>query len=230
MVGRENSHLRPARTVSQVGFGLRGGVAPARRYIAEFDEVLTGSVNPGAVFDFETDLEDIATHMRRWTSAERSSRSFGWGQSDGTATSRSGVNQMEIQQKLPTVKAPAETFTGDVWLDVIARGEEPSRVRVSVVRFAPGARNAWHAHAVGQTLHVTEGLGRVQSRSGEVIEIRPGDTIYTPPDEWHWHGAAPDHFMTHLAIWEAPAEGAESEWGEQVTNAEYLGHAAEPTR
>ena len=74
---------------------------------------------------------------------------------------------MELVKTKPTVKAPAERFTGDVWLDVIARGEEPSRIRASVVRFAPGARNAWHAHAVGQTLHVTEGVGRIQARGGD---------------------------------------------------------------
>jgi quercetin dioxygenase-like cupin family protein len=136
---------------------------------------------------------------------------------------------MEIQPKLPSAKGGTDRFIGDVWLDVIARGEEPSRVRVSVVRFAPGARNAWHAHAVGQTLHVTGGLGRTQSRGGKVLEMRPGDTIYTPPGEWHWHGAAPNHFMSHLAIWEAPAEGAESEWAEQVTDADYLAEAARPT-
>ena len=129
---------------------------------------------------------------------------------------------MEIQTLGPTSKASPDIFTGDAWIDVLVRGEEPSRVRVSVVRFAPGARNAWHAHAMGQTLHVTEGLGRVQSRGGEVVEIRPGDTIQTPAGEWHWHGAAPDQFMTHLAIWEAPAEGPESEWGEHVGDAEYL--------
>ncbi len=114
---------------------------------------------------------------------------------------------MEIQPKQPSVKAPAETFTGDAWYDVIA----------------PGTRNAWHSHALGQTLHVTEGIGRVQSRGGEVIEIRPGDTIYTPPGEWHWHGAAPGHFMTHLAMWEGPGEGhgPETEWGDLVTDAEY---------
>jgi quercetin dioxygenase-like cupin family protein len=130
---------------------------------------------------------------------------------------------LKVQPKPPSVKGSAETFIGDVWLDVIVRGEEPSRIRVSVVRFAPGARNAWHAHAVGQTLHVTEGIGRMQSRDYDVIEIRSGDTIHTPPGEWHWHGAAPDHFMTHLAMWEAPAEGPEADWGEQVTDAEYLG-------
>jgi quercetin dioxygenase-like cupin family protein len=128
---------------------------------------------------------------------------------------------MQIQPKPATVKAPAETFTGDAWFDVIARGEGPSRVRVSIVRFAPGARNAWHAHAVGQTVHVTEGTGRIQARGGEVMEIRAGDTVTTPPGEWHWHGAAPDHFMTHIAIWEAPKDGPESEWGELVSDDEY---------
>jgi quercetin dioxygenase-like cupin family protein len=125
---------------------------------------------------------------------------------------------MEFKPKQPTTKAPAETFTGDAWFDVITKGD---RMRVSVVRFAPGARNAWHSHAAGQTLHITEGWGLVQSRGGEVLEVRPGDTIHTPPGEWHWHGAAPDHFMTHLAMWEAPDEGPETQWGDLVTDEEY---------
>lgn len=128
---------------------------------------------------------------------------------------------MEIIPKRSTVKAPTDRFTGDAWFDVLAEGVPPSRIRVNLVRFAPGARNAWHAHAVGQTLHVTAGVGRVQARGGDVLEIRAGDTIVTPPGEWHWHGAAPDHFMTHLAMWEAPAEGPESEWGDLVTDEEY---------
>src|SRR5829696_6048956 len=98
---------------------------------------------------------------------------------------------MEFQPKQPTVKAPTETFIGDAWYDVIVRGEGPSRVRVNVVRFAPGARTAWHAHALGQTLHVIDCLGRIQARGGRPLEIGPGDTNQTPPDEWHWHGAAP---------------------------------------
>jgi quercetin dioxygenase-like cupin family protein len=128
---------------------------------------------------------------------------------------------MEIVTKQPTTKGPAQMFTGDVWFDVIARGELPSRLRVNTVRFAPGARTAWHSHAVGQTLHVTEGRGLAQSRGGKTIELLPGDSIYTPPGEWHWHGAAPDHFMTHLAIWEAPTEGPESNWSDPVTDDEY---------
>ncbi|HEY3692412.1 MAG TPA: cupin domain-containing protein [Pseudonocardiaceae bacterium] len=131
--------------------------------------------------------------------------------------------QLEILPKQPSTKGPAEMFTGDVWFDVIAKGEEPSRMRVNTVRFAPCARTAWHCHAVGQTLHVTDGIGLVQSRGGKVIEIRPSDTIYTPPGEWHWHGAAPDHFMIHLAMWEGPGEGKgpETEWGDHVTDEEY---------
>jgi len=125
---------------------------------------------------------------------------------------------MEFVIKPPTTKAPAETFTGDAWFDVIARGDT---MRVNVVRFAPGARNAWHRHAVGQTVHVTEGLGLIQARGGKIQQIRPGDTVHTPPDEWHWHGAAADHFMTHLAMWEAPTDGPESEWGDLVTDEEY---------
>ncbi len=130
---------------------------------------------------------------------------------------------MEILPKQATVKASADTFTGDAWFDPIVRGNEPSRIRASVVHFAPGARNAWHSHAMGQTLHVTEGVGRVQARGADVLEIQPGDTIQIAAGEWHWHGAAPDHFMTHLTIYEAPAEGPETEWGEHVTDAEYGG-------
>jgi quercetin dioxygenase-like cupin family protein len=106
---------------------------------------------------------------------------------------------------------------------VITRGQEPSRIRVNTVRFAPGARTAWHRHAVGQTLHVTDGVGRVQARGGDVLDIRAGDTIYTPPGEWHWHGAAPDNFMIHLAMWEGTGRDdvPETEWGEHVTDEEY---------
>ena len=91
------------------------------------------------------------------------------------------------------------------------------------MRFSPGARTAWHAHAVGQTLYVVDGIGRVQSRGEAVAAIHPGDAVHTPPGEWHWHGAAPDRFMTHLAMWEAPSEGPESEWGALVTDDEYEG-------
>jgi quercetin dioxygenase-like cupin family protein len=130
---------------------------------------------------------------------------------------------LEVVPKTQSNKGPAANFTGDVWFDVITRGQEPSRIRVNTVRFAPGARTAWHRHAVGQTLHVTDGVGRVQARGGDVLDIRAGDTIYTPPGEWHWHGAAPDNFMIHLAMWEGTGRDdvPETEWGEHVTDEEY---------
>ncbi len=134
---------------------------------------------------------------------------------------------MEIKPKQPTAKGPAETFTGDVWVDAIANGEEPSRVRVNLVRFSPGARSAWHSHALGQTLHVTEGAGLAQSRGGAIVKIRAGDVISTPADEEHWHGATPDDFMTHLSITEGVGNGEkpETDWGAHVTDAEYHGQA-----
>jgi len=124
---------------------------------------------------------------------------------------------MEILSRQPTATGPAEWFTGTVHFDVVFRGEEPSRTRVNTVRFAPCARTAWHSHANGQALHVTDGVGLVQARGGEVIVVRPGDVIWTPPAEEHWHGAAPDRFMVHTAIW----EGDETTWGEHVTDDEY---------
>jgi quercetin dioxygenase-like cupin family protein len=130
---------------------------------------------------------------------------------------------VEVPPKQPSAKGPAEWFTGDVWIDAIARGEVPSRIRVSTVRFTPSARTAWHSHALGQILYVTEGIGLVQSRGSDIVKIRSGDVIYTPPDEWHWHGATPDHFMTHISMTEGVPEsqGPETEWGDHVTDDEY---------
>jgi quercetin dioxygenase-like cupin family protein len=125
---------------------------------------------------------------------------------------------MEVQPRKPSVKGPAEWFTGDVWIDPIAQGQPPSRLTAIAVHFTPGARTAWHAHGLGQTLHVTEGEGLIQSRGEPVVTIRPGDTVHTPPAEWHWHGATPDNFMTHLSLTEGDAE-----WGDHVTDAEYPG-------
>jgi quercetin dioxygenase-like cupin family protein len=130
---------------------------------------------------------------------------------------------MELQPRRPSTKGPAEWFTGDVWIDPIVQGVEPSRVRVSAVHFSPGARTAWHSHAVGQTLYVTEGRGRVQSRGEQMVSIAAGDIVHTPADEWHWHGAAPDHFMTHLSVTEGVGDGgrAEADWGAHVSDDEY---------
>ena len=135
---------------------------------------------------------------------------------------------MELKPKQPSMKGPAEMFTGDVYIDAIAYGTEPSRVRVNAVRFAPGARTAWHSHALGQTLYVTDGAGLVQSRGEPIVEIRAGDVVATPADEWHWHGARSDSFMSHLSVTEGVTDGTkpESEWGAHVTDAEYGGTGA----
>ncbi|MET7331239.1 cupin domain-containing protein [Nonomuraea sp. NPDC005650] len=126
---------------------------------------------------------------------------------------------MKILKQPPTAKLPAEWFTGDAWADVIYRGEEPSRARANLVKFAPGARTAWHSHGLGQTLYIVEGVALIQSRGGEIIEAHPGDIVHTPPGEEHWHGAAPDQFMIHLAIW----EGDGATWLEHVSDTEYNG-------
>ena len=129
------------------------------------------------------------------------------------------MTDMEIVQPPSTMKLPAQWFTGDAWADVIHRGEDPSRLRANLVRFAPGARTAWHAHGLGQTLYIVEGIALIQSRGGELVEAHPGDIIYTPAGEEHWHGAAPDQFMIHLALWETD----EVAWLEHVTDDEYAG-------
>ena len=128
---------------------------------------------------------------------------------------------MELKPVMPTAKGPASTFTGDVYVNPIYRGEEPSRMIVSLVRFTPGARTNWHSHAVGQTLYVTDGIGLVQTRDGTVIRMRPGDTVYTPPGQEHWHGATAGNFMCHLAMLEG-AHGADgTTWLEPVSDEQY---------
>lgn len=119
-----------------------------------------------------------------------------------------------------STKGPAEYFTGTVRIDARTQAEAPARVGTATVTFEPGARTAWHTHPLGQTLIVISGIGLAQ-REGEPIEvIRPGDIIWFSPGEKHWHGAAPDVAMTHLAIHEA-LDGKSVDWLEHVTDAEY---------
>lgn len=136
--------------------------------------------------------------------------------------------QMVALPSSVTAKAAADRFTGDVWVDGITNGAGPGRARLATVRFSPGARTAWHCHAHGQTLHVTDGRGLVRSTDGQTVVMRPGDTVYTPPGVWHWHGAAPDFFMTHLALSDSGAEAGvvDVEWGELVSDDEYSTVAA----
>jgi len=127
-----------------------------------------------------------------------------------------------IRTRPDTAHGPVERFTGTVWVDQIAVATAPSRLRSNSVHFAPGARTAWHRHPYGQILHITEGIGRVQERGGPVLVVRAGDTVVTQPGEWHWHGAAPGNFMTHIGMHEADTDGTDATWGDHVPDDEYL--------
>jgi quercetin dioxygenase-like cupin family protein len=120
-----------------------------------------------------------------------------------------------------TVAGPADWFTGTVFIDTLAGPAGASRLSASSVHFTPGARTAWHTHPNGQTIFVVEGVGRAQRRGGPVEEIRPGDRVFFEPGEEHWHGAAPDRFMTHIAMLDVDDEGRSADWGEHVTDEEY---------
>ena len=119
-------------------------------------------------------------------------------------------------------KVPAEWFTGTVWQDPIVEAPEPARVRSALVTFEPGARTNWHTHPLGQTLHVVMGAGRAQVWGGPIQEIKAGDTVWIPPGEKHWHGAAQTTRMAHVAIHEA-LDGKHIDWLEPVTDAQYGG-------
>jgi quercetin dioxygenase-like cupin family protein len=132
---------------------------------------------------------------------------------------------VNVEPVRETIRNPEAQFPGGVWLDLIAVPHTPEqRTTVAKVRFQPGARTAWHSHARGQYLHVTDGVARFGDRAGNITEVRAGQTLYTPPGEEHWHAAAPGCFMEHLAILEAD-DGADiaSWWGEQITDDEYEG-------
>jgi quercetin dioxygenase-like cupin family protein len=120
----------------------------------------------------------------------------------------------------PSAKGPAEYFTGSVRIDTPFKGDAPARIGGAIVTFEPGARTAWHTHPLGQTLIVTCGCGRIQREGGPIEEIRPGDVIWFPPGEKHWHGAGPMTAMTHIAIAEA-LDGKAVDWMEKVSDEQY---------
>ncbi len=120
----------------------------------------------------------------------------------------------------PSGKGPAEWFTGTVRIDPLFSPPAPARVNAALVTFEPGARTAWHTHPLGQTLVVTAGCGWVQRDGGPVEEIRPGDVVWFPPGEKHWHGAASGTAMSHIAIQEK-LDGSAVTWMEHVSDAAY---------
>ena len=129
---------------------------------------------------------------------------------------------MEIKKagSQPSGKGPAEYFTGVVRIDPLFQAPDPARVVAASVTFEPGARTAWHTHPLGQTLIVIAGCGRVQRWGAMIEEIRPGDVIWIPPGEKHWHGAAPRTAMTHIAIQEQ-LNGKTVDWMEKVSDEQY---------
>lgn len=127
------------------------------------------------------------------------------------------------RNSVATMIAQAEWFTGNVYVDALAAPEEGAAVSASAVHFTPGARTAWHTHPHGQTIFVMEGVGRCGRRGGPVEEIRPGDRVFFEPGEEHWHGAAPDRFMMHIAMLEVDDEGKTADWLEHVTDEDYGG-------
>ncbi|KRW95708.1 cupin domain-containing protein [Paracoccus sp. MKU1] len=122
----------------------------------------------------------------------------------------------------PSTAGPADWFTGNVRIDPLFAAEAPGRAVGAHVTFEPGARTAWHTHPAGQTLIVTFGRGRVQREGGPIEEIRQGDVVWFPAGEKHWHGAAPDTAMSHIAIQEV-IDGSAVKWMEKVSDADYAG-------
>ena len=129
---------------------------------------------------------------------------------------------MEIKRigSRPSGKGSSQYFTGVVRVDPLFDAPDPARVVGASVTFEPGARTAWHTHPLGQTLIVTAGCGRVQREGGPVEEIRPGDVVWIPPGEKHWHGASPTTAMTHIAIQEK-LDGKTVDWMEPVSDEQY---------
>lgn len=122
----------------------------------------------------------------------------------------------------PSAAGSADWFTGRVRLDPLFQATSPARVAAASVTFEPGARTAWHTHPLGQILLIVSGVGRVQAWGGPVREVRPGDVVWFPPGEKHWHGATPSTAMTHIAIHEQ-LNGVAVEWLEHVTDEQYRG-------
>jgi quercetin dioxygenase-like cupin family protein len=120
----------------------------------------------------------------------------------------------------PSGKGPADYFTGTVRVDPLIQADAPARIFAASVTFEPGARTAWHTHPLGQTLIVTAGCGLVQRWGGPIEPIRPGDVVWFPPGEKHWHGATPTTAMTHIAIVEH-LDGKSADWMEKVSDEQY---------
>jgi len=140
----------------------------------------------------------------------------------GASPGNKRETNMEIKRAgtQASIEGPADWFTGSTRIDPLFQAAPPARAGGASVTFEPGARTAWHTHPLGQTLIVTSGSGRVQRWGGPIEVIRPGDVVWFPPGEKHWHGASPSTAMTHIAIQEQ-LDGKAVDWLEQVTDEQY---------
>jgi len=188
---------------------------PHRR-LAEVPLVLAAQVRGVIVADAVATLGFVADgdqrrRMRSWRPRSTTQQSIGRRR-----------KQMEIKRNgsQPSGKGPADWFTGTVRIDPLFQPNAPARAGGASVTFEPGARTAWHTHPLGQTLIVTAGCGRAQRWGDPIEEIRPGDVIWFPPGEKHWHGAAPTTAMTHIAIQEY-LDGKAVDWMEKVSDDKY---------
>ena len=128
--------------------------------------------------------------------------------------------KIERNGSRPSTKGSQDYFSGSVRVDPVFQVDEPMRLNAGSVTFEPGARTAWHTHPLGQTLIITAGLGWVQTEGGQIEEVRPGDVVWFPPGEKHWHGATPTTAMTHIAVQES-LNGKNVDWMEKVNDTQY---------
>lgn len=128
---------------------------------------------------------------------------------------------MDKNPTTPTVKTPAENFTGDVWMNPVFGGDGTSKLTVGLVRFTPGARTNWHHHANGQLLVCTDGVGLVGTRDGRTVVLRAGESVWTPSGEAHFHGGTVETMMCHYAILDASGAADATTWLEPVSDEQY---------
>jgi quercetin dioxygenase-like cupin family protein len=129
---------------------------------------------------------------------------------------------MDIHRKgsRPAMQGHDQWFTGPIHMEPVVTADPPARPGIVMVTFRPGSRTNWHTHPLGQTLIITDGKGRAQTMGGPVVDLFPGDVVWFPPGERHWHGAAPDEAMTHVAV-QAAENGRTVDWEEPVSDADY---------
>jgi quercetin dioxygenase-like cupin family protein len=133
---------------------------------------------------------------------------------------RKATMKIDRNGSRPSTKGAQDYFSGSVRVEPVFQVGEPMRLNAGSVTFEPGARTAWHTHPLGQTLIITAGLGWVQTEGGQIEEVRPGDVVWFPPGEKHWHGATPTTAMTHIAVQES-LNGKNVDWMEKVSDAQY---------